>query len=633
MDETLSQRTERLLVGLDANQLEAVTTNVSPLAVLATAGSGKTGVITRRIVRRVLDGTADADHVLALTFTRRAAGELARRLAAEGIREALTVGTFHAVAARVLRQRWDDQGKRPLTLITSKSLVLAELDTKVSPAHIPTISTEIDWARARLISHQRYVEEAGAQRRRPSLAPERIAEIYSAYERHKKKRRLADFDDLLEMCRREMETDRLFADVQKWRFRHVFVDEFQDINPLQFRLLEAWRGGRDDLCIVGDANQSIYGWNGADPTLCQNIERTYPGITVIRLATNYRSSPQIVEAGKQVLGAAAADTRSARVDGPETVVHRYASAPLEAGGIVDLLRVAVRPGQKWSSTAVLTRTNAQLAPIAAALRTAGIPVRANAGARPDPVVQEALSNAVRFVGRTAVRDWHAELLTSLHNDDIDITPISRDALEALARAVSELLLVDPTLPVAALRRELDIGSGDDAVDLLTFHAAKGLEWDTVVIAGMERGLVPHSGATDPDAAMEERRLLYVAVTRAARELHLTWATSRGEARAERQPSPWLGYFGQLDRQEAAMDHVPATSLTARRRTVDSPVVQWRKRRSQITGLPERSILSDAEVQALSASPPATVDDVAAILGPLAGRRFGLALVAAFAQKS
>jgi DNA helicase-2/ATP-dependent DNA helicase PcrA len=262
---------------------------------VAGAGSGKTSVLTKRIVRRALDGSADMSHVLAITFTRKAAGELNRRLTASGIRDRATVGTFHAVAWSVLRQRAADLGRKPPQVLASRSSLVREL---LSPRYddAAEVTAEIDWARARRITPANYIAAASHARRTTRLSPGVIAEHFEAYEGRKKGKRLVDFDDLLEGVIRDIERDRQFASVMRWRFRHLFVDEFQDINPLQLKLLESWRAGRPDLCVVGDPSQSIYGWNGADPDILRNIEQHVPGIAIVRLAANHRSSPQVVEA-------------------------------------------------------------------------------------------------------------------------------------------------------------------------------------------------------------------------------------------------------------------------------------------------------------------------------------------------
>jgi DNA helicase-2/ATP-dependent DNA helicase PcrA len=252
---------EALLAGLDEAQRRAVTSTAMPLVVLAPAGSGKTRVLTRRIAHRVATGAADPRHVLALTFTRKAAGELTDRLGRLGLRGDATAGTFHAVAWGSLRTRWADQGRTAPTLLDRKGRVLAEVAPKVGGrerrAVAADLATEIEWAKARMVTPDSYEAAVVAAGRRPPLKPELVAEGYRAYELHKQRTGLVDFDDLLALCARALEEDDRFAAAQRWRFRHLYVDELQDLNPLQHRLLEQWRGGRPALTAVGDPNQAI----------------------------------------------------------------------------------------------------------------------------------------------------------------------------------------------------------------------------------------------------------------------------------------------------------------------------------------------------------------------------------------
>src|SRR5216684_788306 len=241
-----------LLDGLDPSQRHAVTVAGGPLGILAPAGSGKTSVLTRRIASRIVDGTADPAHVLALTFTRKAANELNHRLSRLGVRERLTAGTFHAVAYSVLRQRWADERREPPALLEKKGRLLGPLlgglrTGRGATVTIADVANEIDWAKARLIAPDRYEGEALSAGRRPPIPAGQVAELYRRYEERKRKERLVDFDDLLGLCATAIERDAEFAAAQRWRFQSLFVDEFQDVNPAQHRVLEAWRGDRLDL--------------------------------------------------------------------------------------------------------------------------------------------------------------------------------------------------------------------------------------------------------------------------------------------------------------------------------------------------------------------------------------------------
>ncbi|HSS10250.1 MAG TPA: ATP-dependent helicase, partial [Acidimicrobiales bacterium] len=368
---------ESLLSGLTATQRTAVVTPDEPLCILAGAGAGKTRVLTRRIAYRVATGTADPRHVLALTFTRRAAAEMAGRLRELGTAQ-VSAGTFHAIAYSQLRQYWADRGVTAPVLLERKSRLLVELARdrpQLGEVPVSGLAAEIEWAKARLVSPEEY-EDAIGKSGRPSPVPAgAMAGLYARYEVEKKRRRLADFDDLLIRCLTALETDPAFAAAQRWRWRHLFVDEFQDVNPLQHRLLLAWLGVRLDLCVVGDLNQSIYAWNGADPALLRDLQMQWPSAKVARLEDNHRCTPQVVATAAAVLGHDGAGLRSTCSPGLAPVIRRYWSDRAEAQAVAIELREAGARGLAWSQLAVLFRTNAQACLFEEALRAAHVPYR------------------------------------------------------------------------------------------------------------------------------------------------------------------------------------------------------------------------------------------------------------------
>ena len=310
---------DQLLRGLDAQQRVAVLSDAAPLAIVAAAGSGKTTVLTRRIARRIADGSADPAHVLALTFTREAASELRRRLRRLGVPARIETGTFHAVALRLLSDRAASGDRPPPVIAPDRQRLMREVLTETRRRVEPTAAlADIDWARARLVDPLRFGEATRRARRRPALDPSGFAEVSTRFQALKRRRGVVDFDDLLVELLESMRRDPLFADVVRWRFRHLFVDEAQDMNPLQFEVLTQIRGDRSDICLVGDPRQAIYGWNGADPTLLAQVEEHLPRVTVVSLTGNHRCTPQIVGVGAAALRAAAIDddTSSRRGDGP-----------------------------------------------------------------------------------------------------------------------------------------------------------------------------------------------------------------------------------------------------------------------------------------------------------------------------
>ncbi|HEX9506062.1 MAG TPA: ATP-dependent helicase, partial [Acidimicrobiia bacterium] len=318
---------DTLLDGLDTTQRDAVTTAAAPLAILAGAGSGKTRVLTHRIAWQSRERVIDPTHVLAVTFTRKAAGELRARLARLGIRESVTAGTFHAIALAQLRRRTEEAGRAMPALLERKVRLLIPMVPgrgREATLLAAEVASEIEWAKARLVKPEGYAHAIAAAGRTPPRAAVEVAEIYGSYEHEKRKRRLVDFDDLITGCADALERDPEFAAAQRWRFRHLFVDEFQDASPAQFRLVRAWLGAASDLCVVGDGDQAIYGFAGADSSYLVRFQRyfppeRYPSVGTVRLGSNYRSTPQVVHAASAVLGPpgrSRAAIRAPRPDGP-----------------------------------------------------------------------------------------------------------------------------------------------------------------------------------------------------------------------------------------------------------------------------------------------------------------------------
>jgi DNA helicase II / ATP-dependent DNA helicase PcrA len=743
----------RLLEGLDESQRRAVTIEAAPLCVLAGAGSGKTRVLSRRIAWRVANGSATGRHVLALTFTRKAAGELRDRLVDLGVRDQVAAGTFHGLAYAQLRRWWADRGRAAPVLLERKGVLLHRLvggspgtrrsgdatgragtsgrnplDDERDPAStsvVGPLAAEIEWAKARLVEPDGYADAAVGAGRRPPLAPSVVADVYQRYEAEKQRRGLVDFDDLLTALAVAMENEEELAAAQRWRFRHLFVDEFQDVNPAQWRLLSAWLGARTDLCVVGDPNQAIYGWNGADPAMLTTVTRRWPEATLVQLEANYRSSPQVLSVAAAVLSrqprpaAGPGQVRAHCPDGPVPDVVSYDSDRAEAAGIARRLRQARAPGTSWSRLAVLARTNGQLALVEEALSAARIPCRVApvAAFLRRPEVQEALaqlqqSPAWHTLG-TVIRDLELASATVLedgrHRDEAPPGSAAPDAggdevteggridraeralgLGTLARLAREYQALEQSGSVegfsvwlsATLAGEQPETVSADAVELSTFHRAKGLEWPVVFVVGLEEGLVPIAHAVTREAEAEERRLLYVALTRAQLELHCSWARRRtlGHRAMARSPSPYLQPIeaagralatggrltdvGSLVEEERRRLAVMATAAGTRashtggrvrghgarparlapRRPADrvarsaepkllEALRTWRARSARAAGVPPHVVLHDTTLAAVAASCPSSIEELIGLpgLGPLQARRYGADLLDLAAQ--
>ncbi len=684
-----------LLDGLTERQAEAVTSTGAPLCILAGAGSGKTRVLTRRIAYRAATGSAEPRHVLALTFTRKAAAELGRRLEALGVRDRVAAGTFHALAYAQLRQWWADNDRRPPTLLERKAAMLARLaggagGARVQPADM---AAEIEWAKARMVVPERYAEAADQAGRQPPLPATAMASLYRRYEDEKRRRGQLDFDDLLLDCVSALTGDTAFAAAQRWRYRHLFVDEFQDVNPVQAALLACWRGPAPDtstdLCVVGDPNQAIYSWNGADPSQLQLFSRREPGATVVVLDDNFRSTPQILAVAGAVISAGPGPggvLRARRPEGPLPWIRSFDTDVDEARGIARAMRDRHRPGSAWSDLAVLTRTNAQLVAFERALGAAGIPFRVRGGGAflSRPEVKAALAGlgpphgpVATGLGDVAMSLRTPALEPAAHLDLEDVGPVPEPdgpaaerlaVLEELVRLGHDYLAHEPDGSVAgfvawlgATLRSEPPRASQDTVELATFHSAKGLEWPVVFLAGLERGLVPISFAKSDAARDEERRLLYVAVTRAERELHCSWARERtvGARVMKRQPSPWLEeieaargalaagsapsgpaeWRSRLAAERARLRGARGGQANNRRRgqlqvggdadpELLAALKAWRAGAAKAGGVPAFVVFHDATLATLAEARPSNRKDLLAVpgLGPVKAERYGQALL-------
>lgn len=519
---------EVLLADLDPDQRRAVTADERLVAVVAGAGSGKTRVLTRRVAYRVAIDDADPRHTVVLTFTREAAGELRRRLPALGLTTRVTAGTFHSIALDLLRQRWTDRDERPRAIVNDRRRILADLFGREG---LDLLDQEVGWAVSRGATARSYGTELAKADRRPSVSTTKVSEALERYEAEKRRRGVVDLDDLLTITNGEMERDPEFAAGVRWRFRHVLVDEAQDLNPLQHRFVDLLRSGRDDVFLVGDPSQSIYGFNGSDPAVLVDVADHFPGVTVVRLPTNHRSTPQIVGAGRHVLATAdqVAELRSGRPDGPVPVIVSHADEQAEAAAVAAEIAGAERSLVR--RTAVLARTHATLSLVRSALGDAGVELKAGGGV--PRAVTQVLDDAYRQRSPQALRTWANDLDEALERGDAD------DPRRAVLDAVFDFVRENPTGGGSELRSWVGtvdpLGARRPGVELLTFHAAKGREWHTVFAIGCETSLVPHRSATTNAARAEEARLLYVALTRATDRLVISWAERRGGYRRKLTP--------------------------------------------------------------------------------------------------
>lgn len=655
---------------LDDDQRAAATAPRGPVAIIAGAGTGKTRTITYRIAHLIDQGFATTNSVLALTYTSRAAGEMRDRLASMNI-GGVQAMTFHAAALRQLRYFWPQiAGDLKWKILDSSFPVVARAARSVtntpSKDTIRDLLNEIEWAKSSLLGADGYAAYVDSISRTPPLPAEQVAEVYRRYEQLKTSDEgmHLDFSDLLLHVAGAMENAPAVAEEFRERYRTFVVDEYQDVTPLQQRVLEGWLGDRDDLTVVGDANQTIYSFTGATPQYLLDFPRHFDNAHVVKLQRDYRSTPQVTGLANQVIGAAQGRIAGTRLElqgmrepGPEPTFQEYESDPVEAREIAGHILTLMEQGVPAKEIAVLYRINAQSAVLEQALADAGIAYQVRGGASffDNRVILDAIQQLIR-----------ANLKPNLPPDPVAITraalaPLGYSAqepdgaqererwqlLRALVDLVEEIVQMRDTDSLEVVLGELRRRAADkqpptvDSVTLVTLHAAKGLEWDAVFLAGLTEGLLPFRYAIDAgdEQIEEERRLFYVGITRARKHLALSWAPARQEGgRASRKRTRFLdGLVAASQAEEPSAARVrktkkcrvckqplttPGEKVVGRHTECESPgneelFVQlrgWRARVAKEEQVPAYIIFSDATLQAVSEALPMTVDELYAISG-------------------
>ncbi|OBI32876.1 ATP-dependent DNA helicase [Mycobacterium sp. E2238] len=588
---------DALTAGLDDEQREAVLAPRGPVCVLAGAGTGKTRTITHRIAQLVANGHVAAGQVLAVTFTQRAAGEMRSRLRTLDAAAGTDTGvggvqalTFHAAAHRQLRYFWPRVvGDTGWQLMDTKFAVVARAASRsrinASTDDVRDLAGEIEWAKASLIGPEEYPAAVAEAGRDIPLDVARVATVYAAYEALKVRDEsvtLLDFDDLLLHTAAAIENDAAVADEFRGRYRCFVVDEYQDVTPLQQRVLTAWLGDRDDLTVVGDANQTIYSFTGASPRFLLDFSRRYPDATVVRLERDYRSTPQVVSLANQVIAAARGRVAGSKLHllgqrppGPAPSFHEYSDEPAEAAAVAASIARLIEAGTPPSEIAVLYRVNAQSEAYEEALTEASIPyqVRGGEGFFTRQEIKQALLALQRAAERGSEHGLAGPLPAVVRAvlEPLGLTaepPVGArarerwEALTALAELVDDEVAQRPQLELPGLLAELRLRADArhppvvQGVTLASLHAAKGLEWDAVFLVGLADGTLPISHALahgpESEAVEEERRLLYVGITRARIHLALSWALARSPGgRQGRRPSRFLNGIAPQARNDSA----------------------------------------------------------------------------------
>ncbi|MGC5167177.1 ATP-dependent helicase [Luteimicrobium sp. DT211] len=661
---------DAILDALDPEQRDVAVTLQGPVCVLAGAGTGKTRAITHRIAYGVRTGVYTPTSVLAVTFTARAAGEMRTRLRQLGV-QGVQARTFHAAALRQLGYFWPRVvGGAPPRILEYKAPAVGEaarrLGVAVDRVAVRDLSSEIEWAKVSLVTAEDYERACAAVDRETPAGYDAttIARLIAAYEEVKTERGVIDFEDVLLLLGEMLRSTPAVADEVRRQYRHFVVDEYQDVSPLQQFLLDQWLGGRKEICVVGDPSQTIYSFTGATPHHLLTFSKTYPGAHVLRLVRDYRSTPEVVTLANRLLAStgrrrgpgAPLELIAQRPSGPPVGFTAYDDDESEAAGIAARVGRLVEQGVPVSEIAVLYRTNAQSEAFEQALADAGIGYLVRGGGR--------------FFERKEVRDAIVLLRGAARSADPDqpmpeavrdvlITvgwapkpPAARGAVRERWDAMQALVALADDLPEGStlpdLVAELDERASAqhaptvEGVTLASLHAAKGLEWDAVFLAGMSEGLMPISLAETDDAVAEERRLLYVGITRARERLELSYGRSRHPGgRATRKRTRFLDGLWPDDPSDRARRSRGAGSKGAGRaargavqltgeydQALFESLREWRSGVAREIDKPAFTVLVDSTLAEIAEARPTSVAELARVngIGPAKIDRYGASLL-------
>jgi len=614
---------DHVLEGLNPEQRRAAEAVRGPVCILAGAGSGKTTTITRRIAYQVAAGAFRPDEILAVTFTDKAAGEMRSRLAALGA-GGVRARTFHSAALAQLRYFGYDPGR----ILASKALLLRQIGNSLPRPYrfrpAGDLATEVEWAKNRRLDPGSYAGALGDHQ--PPIPVDLMERVFRQYERRKRDAGAVDFEDLLELAIRQLEDDEMALVEVRARYTAFTVDEYQDVNLLQQTLLERWLGARDDLCVVGDDYQSIYAFTAATPEYLLGMSARFPNALVVRLESNYRSTRQVLELANRLvprLEGAAKTLRPTRPDGPEPELRGFPDPGSEDALVVERVRELHGDGVPLEEMAILCRTNARSADFEQALHEAGIPFQ---GA--SLLQREAARGLLkRLRGSSGPA---ADLVTRVARDLgwVDDPPDGLGDRELtrqndLARIVSIAQELDD---VSELEEELERRFGASAVGgvhLLTLHRAKGLEFDAVFLPRVEERELPVRQAKTPEAVAEERRLLYVGLTRARRHLFVTWSG---------KPSRFLAELGVEAKPVAAerLSRVPEADLPPEVRALKA----WRRERAKADEVPAYVVFHDSTLSSIAATKPSSLAELGRVsgVGPTKLERYGEEVLAILRER-
>ncbi len=647
-----TERVEGILEGLNDAQRQAVTATRGPVVILAGAGTGKTTTITHRIAYQVASEAFGPSQILAVTFTEKAAGELKARLAQLGV-EGVEARTFHAAALGQLSGLWPQHTGTPVgDILESKAPLIASLATALPPPHrfVPRrdLASEIEWAKNRMVLPDGYLDEVVAASHVPPIPAELMERVYAGYERRKRAMGRLDFEDMLGLAVCMFDEHDAAAHQVRARYEAFTVDEYQDVNPLQHALLDRWLGGRDELCVVGDDYQTIYGFTGATPSYLLAFRDRFPAARVLRLEENYRSTPEVLAVANRMsggLGGYRKTLRATRPSGPAPVIRSVPGEAVEASFIVDQVRrLHASEGVSFEEMAVLYRINARSEPFEEALADSGIPFQVRDGAflrRPGPRAALARLRRESAIARSVAEA--AERVTSGLGFDPEAEPDSEEEttrqsdLARLRSLAREFAAARPAAGIEdfleELARRFSAEASGHGVRLMTYHRAKGLEFEAVFLPRLLDGELPYRSGRNRAPVDEERRLLYVGITRSKRFLFLTWSADRRGGR-----SPFVDELTWRPSSEPRLasrpEAGPKAAVRARGATpVGDPLFdvlkRWRRDRAERDGVPAFVVFHDSTLAAIASRRPRTLSDLLKVsgVGPAKLERYGQEVLA------
>ncbi|MGH2724769.1 MAG: ATP-dependent helicase [Actinomycetota bacterium] len=645
-----NERTDAILAPLNDAQRQAVTAVRGAVAILAGAGTGKTATITHRIAYQVASGAFGPGQILAVTFTEKAAGELKARLSRLGV-EGVEARTFHAAALAQLHRLWPRHAGTPVgDVLESKAPLIASFANALPKPHrfVPRrdLATEIEWAKNRMVPPERYPDELVATGHTPPIPVALMERVYAGYERRKRAMGRLDFEDMLGLAVRLFDEHESAAREVRARYHAFTVDEYQDVNPLQHALLDRWLADRDELCVVGDDYQTIYGFTGASPSYLLAFRDRFPAARIVRLEENYRSTPEVLAVANHLsdrLGGYDKVLRATRPSGPAPVVRAVPGEASEADLVVDQVRrLHASEAVPYEEMTVLYRINARSERFEEALADAGIPFQVRDGAflrRPGP--RAALARLRREGAAGAPVGEAVERATAALGFDPEAEPDSEEEatrqsdlarLRALAREFTEAR-PEGNVPgfLEELARRFSAERSGRGVNLMTYHRAKGLEFEAVFLPRLLDGELPFRSGRNRAPVDEERRLLYVGITRAKRFLHLTWPTDGRGGR-----SPFVDELtGQPigERRARAEGGRDAPVREKAQAPVGDPLFdalkRWRRDRAGRDGLPAYVVFHDSTLAEIASRRPRTLADLRAVsgVGPAKLERYGREVLA------